>query len=284
MLSSILRFELRQQFGNPVFWVVAAVFALLAFGATSSEAVRVGGAIGNVHRNAPSTIINLLVNFSVLSMFLVTIFVAGGALRDFDNRTAELFFTTPVRKRDYLLGRFLGGYLATLGVMAAVSLAIMVGTVMPWLDPERLGPFMLEPYVWSFGVLIVPNLLFVSALLFCLAVVTRSMLATYIGVIAYFALSVVTAVLTADLDTRWVGAMLDPFGAQAIADVTRYWSPEQLNTEVPAIDSVLSKSPDALSRRANSITSPGSPRSATISAIASNAAPAIGSTKSADET
>ena len=110
---------------------------------------------------------------------------------------------------------------------------------MPWLDPERLGPFMLEPYVWSFGVLIVPNLLFVSALLFCLAVVTRSMLATYIGVIAYFALSVVTAVLTADLDTRWVGAMLDPFGAQAIADVTRYWSPEQLNTEVPAIDSVL---------------------------------------------
>lgn len=239
MLGHILRFELRQQFANPVFWVVAGVFFLLAFGASSSEAVRVGGAIGNVLRNAPSVIVNVLVTFSVLAMLLVTIFVAGGALRDFDNRTAELFFTTPVRKRDYLLGRFLGGYLATVGVMLAVALGMIVGSLMPWLDPERLGPFSLTPFTWSFGVLLLPNLLFISALLFCLAVTTRSMLATYIGVIAFFALSAVTETLTADLDTRWIGAMLDPFGAQAISDTIRYWSPEQRNTQLPQIDGIL---------------------------------------------
>jgi ABC-2 type transport system permease protein len=55
MLNHILAFELRQQFSNPVFWIVLAVFALLAFGASSSDAVQVGGAIGNVHRNASSS-------------------------------------------------------------------------------------------------------------------------------------------------------------------------------------------------------------------------------------
>lgn len=239
MLRHILGFELRQQFGNPVLWVVALVFGLLAFGASSSDAVQVGGAIGNVYRNAPTVVLGLLNSFAVISMLLVVIFVAGGALRDFDTRTAELFFTTPVKKRDYLLGRFLGGYVATLAVMAVVALGVLIGTLMPWIDPERLGPTSLQPYLWTFAVLIAPNLLFVTALLFCLAVTTRSMLATYIGVIAFFALSIVTGVLVGDLDTRWIGALLDPFGQQAIDDVTRYWSVEQSNTGVPVLDGVL---------------------------------------------
>jgi ABC-2 type transport system permease protein len=239
MLRHILAFELRQQFSNPVLWIVAVVFALLAFGASSSDAVRVGGAIGNVWRNAPTVVIALLNGFAVFSMLLVVIFVAGGALRDFDTRTAELFFTTPVKKRDYLLGRFLGGYLATVGVMVCVAIGILLGTLMPWLDPERLGPTSLVPYAWTFGVLLLPNLLFVSAMLFCLAVTTRSMLATYIGVIAFFAISIVTGTLTADLDTRWIGALIDPFGQQAISDVTRYWSADESNTQLPAFDGVL---------------------------------------------
>ena len=239
MLRHILSFELRQQFSSPVFWVVAVIFGLLAFGASSSDAVQVGGAIGNVYRNAPSVIVDLLNGFAAFSMLLVVIFVAGGALRDFDNRSAELFFTTPVKKRDYLLGRFLGGYLATLGVMALVAFGILAGTFMPWLDPARLGPTSVTPYAFTFAVLLLPNLLFISALLFCLAVTTRSMLATYIGVVAFFALSIVTGTLTADLDTRWIGAVLDPFGQQAINDVTRYWSAEERNTLTPGIDGVL---------------------------------------------
>lgn len=119
MLRHLLAFELRQQFSNPVFWVVAGVFALLAFGASSSDAVQVGGAIGNVLRNAPTVIIGLLGAFTVLSMLLLVIFIGGGALRDFENRTAELFFVTPVPRRDYLMSRFLGGFVVALAVVDA---------------------------------------------------------------------------------------------------------------------------------------------------------------------
>jgi ABC-2 type transport system permease protein len=239
MLKAIFGFELRQQFANPVFWIVAAVFALLGFGASSSDAVQVGGAIGNVLRNAPTVIIGLLNGFASASMLLVTIFVAGAALRDFDNRTAELFFTTPMKKRDYLLGRFGGGLAACAGVVLATAIGIFAGYFMPWVDPVRIGPHSAAPYLWSLAVLLLPNLLFVASFLFCLAVATRSMLVTYIGVIAFFAASTATAVLTADLDTKWIGALLDPFGQQAIEVSTRYWSTSERNTMLPPLDGVL---------------------------------------------
>jgi ABC-2 type transport system permease protein len=239
MLTALFGFELRQQFGNPVFWIVALVFALLGFGASSSDAVQVGGAIGNVLRNAPTVIIGLLNGFAAFSMLLVTIFVAGAALRDFDNRTAELFFTTPMKKRDYLLGRFGGGLVACAGVVLATAIGIFAGYFMPWVDPVRIGPHSAAPYLWSLGVLLLPNLLFVASFLFCLAVATRSMLVTYIGVIAFFAISTATGVLTADLDTKWIGALLDPFGAQAIDVAIRYWSTSERNTQLPPLDGVL---------------------------------------------
>ncbi|MCP4655452.1 MAG: hypothetical protein GY856_08540 [bacterium] len=49
--------------------------------------------------------------------------VAGAILRDFDRHTHELFFSRPIRRLDYLLGRFLGGWLvcvtAFMGAVAA---------------------------------------------------------------------------------------------------------------------------------------------------------------------
>ena len=239
MFRHIFRFELRQQFSNPVFWVVAIIFALLAFGATSSDAVRVGGAIGNVYRNAPYVIVQLFSAFVSLSMLLIVIFIGGSALRDFDNRSAELFFTTPVKKRDYLLGRFSGGLVASVVIMLAVAIGILVGTLMPWIDPERLGATSAAPYLWSLVVIVLPNLFFIGALLFCLAVATRSMLMTYVGVIAFLVFNIVTETLTGDLETRWIGALIDPFGSAAVDLATRYWPVSERNSLLPPVSGLL---------------------------------------------
>jgi hypothetical protein len=40
MFGTFFRFELRYQLGSPLLWLVAAVFGLLAFGATSTDAIR----------------------------------------------------------------------------------------------------------------------------------------------------------------------------------------------------------------------------------------------------
>ncbi len=239
MFFEILRFEWRQQLRAPLFWIVAAMLGALAFALASTDAVIVGGASGNVLRNAPLVIVRLLSVLTVLSIFLVTIFVAGAALRDFDNRTAELFFTTPVNRGAYLGGRFAAGYLAALAIMLICALGVAVGGLMPWIDAERLGPASWHGYAWAFGVMVVPDMLFIAALLFLIATTTRSLLATYIGLIVYFVLQGIVGQLTKDVNNHVVAAMLDPFGGRTLALVTRYWSADQANRELPALSGVL---------------------------------------------
>ncbi len=235
----IFRFELRQQLKAPLFWIVAAVFGALAFTLASTDAVIIGGASGNVLRNAPMVIVRLLSVLTVLSIFLVTIFVAAAALRDFDNRTSELIFTTPMSRGAYLGGRFAAGYAAALAIMLACALGVALGSVMPWIDAARVGPFSWHGYAWAFGVMVVPDMLFIAALLYLLATTTRSLLTTYIGIIAYFVLQGVVAQLTKDVNNHYVAAMLDPFGGRTVAIVTRYWSADQSNHALPALQGLL---------------------------------------------
>ncbi len=239
MFFEILRFELRQQLKAPLFWIIAAVFGALAFALASTDAVTVGGASGNVLRNAPLVIVRLLSVLTVLSMFLVIVFVAGAALRDFDHRTSELLFTTPMTRGAYLGGRFAAGYLASLAIMLACALGLALGNLMPWIDAARLGPTDWHGYAWALGVMVVPDMLFIAALLYLLATTTRSLLATYIGVIVYFVLQAIVGQLTKDVNHHLVAAMLDPFGARTIGVVTRYWSAYQSNHELPALAGVL---------------------------------------------
>src|SRR6185312_390455 len=123
MFFEIFSFELRQQLKAPLFWIVAVAFGALAFALASTDAVILGGASGNVLRNAPLVIVRLLSVLTVLSIFLVTIFVAG--------------------------------YAASLAIMLACALGIALGGMMPWVDAARLGPADWHGYAWALGVMVV---------------------------------------------------------------------------------------------------------------------------------
>src|SRR3546814_10450523 len=88
-------------------------------------------------------------------------------------------------------------------------------------------------------VIVVPDMLFIAALLFLLASSTRSLLATYIGGIVYFVLQGIVGQLTKDVNNHFIAAMLDPFGGRTVGLATRYWSAYQSNHELPALTGVL---------------------------------------------
>ncbi len=239
MFGEFFRFDLRYQIRTPLLWIGAFIFALAAFGATSSDSIQIGGAIGNVHRNSPYVIVNFLTVFTVLGMFIVTVFIAGALLRDFEFGTAELFFATPMRKRDYLFGRFTAGIVVSLVIYALIALGMMLGTQMPWVDPHRLGPFSLAPYAWAIVVMVIPNLLFTGALLSLLAATTRSMLMVYLGILGFLVLWVIAGNLTKDIQNDWIASLLDPFGMRALSRMTRYWSAAERNTQLPPLADYL---------------------------------------------
>ena len=166
MFFEIFRFEWRQQLKTPLFWIAVAVFGALAFALASTDAVSLGGASGNVLRNAPMVTVRLLMPMAIFSISLVTLFVANAALRDFDLRTSELMGTTLWTRSAYLGGRFVAGYFACLAILLVCQLGLLLGSFMPWIDQARLGPTSWKGYAWAFGVMAVPDMLFMAGLLF----------------------------------------------------------------------------------------------------------------------
>jgi len=174
MILDFFRFELREQLRSPLLWLLAGLFALLAFAAASSDAVQICGGSGNVHSNAPTVIAQMLGIFTLLGMLVTALFVSNALLRDFELGTAELIFASPVQRRDYLAGRIAAALATGLLFYLLVAFGLWLAPFMPWVDAERMGPISWQGYAWSFAVIVIPNLLFTTALLSLLAAVTRS--------------------------------------------------------------------------------------------------------------
>lgn len=239
MILAFLRFELREQLRSPLFWLLALLLAALAFGVAATDAIQMGGSIGNVHRNAPSVTVRLLTGFTLIGLLVTTLFVSNALLRDFELGTAELVFSSPIKRRDYLLGRIGAALLASMLMYLVIAAGVFFAQFMPWIDAARLGPVSLHPPLWALAVMVLPNVLFTTALLSLLAVTTRSVLWVYIGVIVFFVLYGISGALLSDVDNLRIVALLDPLGRQAVAQTMRYWSTDQYNSSLPDLTGYL---------------------------------------------
>ena len=237
MWAAIFRFEIRYHLRQPLFHLVTFFLSVLLFIAGTGNAP--GGAVGRLHLNAPAVILEQLIKGIFLVLFLMTAFVASAATRDFERRTSELFFSKPISRFDYLTGRFAGTMVVCALAYVVGTIALAAGTLMPWVDPARVGPFRLAPYAFGLGVLVIPTLLALGAAFHALATWTRSTLATYVGVVAFFAVSAIAGMASSRLPVAWVGALLDPFGVAALSGAVKYWTVAELNDAIPAVGGAL---------------------------------------------
>jgi len=237
MWSAVFRFEIRYQLGQPLFYLATFFLSVLLFASGTQNGV--GRAVGRVYLNAPLVTIDLLTQWSLFGLFVGVAFVATAAVRDFDRRTSELFLSKPVTGTDYLLGRFAGGSLIGLLMFLIATVTLAVSTFMPGLDPELVGPFRASPYLFALGVMVGPSLFCVSAIAFALASWTRSLLATYLGLIGLFGANTLARIATSRLGGDRIGQLLDPFGSEALHGVVRYWTTSELNTLLPPVGGML---------------------------------------------
>jgi ABC-2 type transport system permease protein len=234
MFGKVASFEFGYQLKNPVLWVTFIAFFLLTFLSVTNDYVQIGS-IGNVNINSPFAIINTMAVMAIFGQFAVVAFVANIVIRDDETGFAPMIRATQIKKFDYLFGRFVGAFLASIIIMLAVPLAMIIGSFMPWLDPERLGPLVLWHYGYAFLVAALPTLFLCACMFFALATVTRSMMATYLGVIAFFILYLVLSSLFARPEFEKTVALFEPYGLGALFDATRYWTASDRNAMVPPL-------------------------------------------------
>jgi aminopeptidase N len=239
MFAKIASFEFRYQLRQPAFWVIAIVFGLLAFGAVASDNVSLGSG-GNVNKNAPYALAGAHIIFNVFFMLATTAIVANVVARDTQTGFGPMILSTRITKGAYLYGRFFGAFAAVALCYLSIAIGTLAGTFMPWVDPETLGPLRLGDYAYAYGVFGLTGLFLTSSLFFMLATVTRSMMATYIGVVAVLiAYLASTGVLGSKPEFETALAWAEPFGSGAYALVTKYWTAVERNTLNAPLEGVL---------------------------------------------
>jgi aminopeptidase N len=234
MFGKIAAFELRYQLRQPVFWVAGMIFFLIVFAAIAVDVISIGAG-GNVHKNSPRAIGEIVLTMTVFFMFASTAFVANVVVRDDETGFGPIIRSTRIRKFDYLYGRFLGAFAAVALSFLFVPLAIAVGSMMWWVDPETMGPNNPAYYAFAYFWLALPGLFLVSAIFFSLATATRSMMATYLGVAAFLVLYVTAINLLQDPDKLLLAAYLEPFGLAAWDLATRYFTASEANSVLPPL-------------------------------------------------
>jgi len=237
--TAVALFELRYQLRSPALLAGAAMLFLLVFAATASPTLRLG-APGNVHVNAPRAIAQVHLIFTLIHTLAAVAVVAGAAVRDVETRFAPILFATSVGKEEYLLGRLAGATAASAAAFLVVPLAMLAATWLPALDPETIGPSRPEAYLRAYLLLALPTLVAISAIIFAIASLTRSIVGAALGaaalVMLHFGLSAAALALP---DLREVLAGLDPFGLAALRDAVRYWPAARSNVQMPPLEGAL---------------------------------------------
>jgi hypothetical protein len=239
MLGQIAKFEFGFQTRSPIFWVTAILFFLLTFAGMTIEEIQVGAG-GNVKANSPFAISTQHMVWTLFFMFASTAFVANVIVRDDETKFGPILRSTRITKFDYLFGRFLGAFGAAALVLASIPLAIWLGSLMPWLDKETLGPNRPLDYAYAFFLLALPNLFAMCAIFFALATATRSMMWTYLGVVAFFILySIANSALQQKPQLEELLAIGEPWGLAAYGLETRYWTTAERNAGNPGFSGFL---------------------------------------------
>src|SRR3984957_13227511 len=208
MFWAFFSFELRYWIRSWMLWIFFLIIALMIFGAVSApDEISVGGALGNTMQNAPYVIENFYSFICLLALVMTTAFVNSAASREFAFNTDQLVFSTQIRKLPYLSGRFLGSALISVIPILGVSAGILLAKHMPWVTPERWGPVVWPAHLNGILLFALPNTLLIAAVVFAIAVLTRSTIASFVGALVLLTAYSVAQAFATDLKNETIAAL-----------------------------------------------------------------------------
>lgn len=224
-----IRYELKYWFKSPMIRIFLLINTLLVAGSVSSDNIVIGGGIGNVHKNAPFVVEGLYGVMSLICLLMVTAFMNATANRDFQYNMYQFIFSSPIDKRDYYFGKFIGAVLISTVPLLGVSLGCLIGPLLPWSQPERYGDVIWSGHFMGLFVYGLPNVIIGGAWLYVLAVMFRSNMVSFIGSMLILVLYGVSQGFTRDIEKEWLANILDPFGDRPRAILSKYLTVAEKN-------------------------------------------------------
>ena len=224
MILKIAYHEFRYSFISLQSLVIASLFFGLAFLFTANgiefQSTARGG---NVYINSPYMIMNLLVMFGFIAFFIVPSYMASSVLKDVESKFDAILFSTSMSKKGYFFGRFLGAFTCLIVVLFAAPIGMYLGTYWPWAVPETLMVNNINHYMLVFFTFLMPTMFILSAIIYAVAIKSRSMIYSYLCALGILILYITLAIS----DT--ISVIWDPFMAEILELQTQYWTAAERN-------------------------------------------------------
>ena len=233
MLGTIFTFELKRWFKNPAFYIYVAIF----FGISL---LMMGSSLGifdnfktttssNAMANSPIALNGMLNGLSVFIYFLLPSIIGASVYRDFKYNMHSILFSYPFTKWNYLLSKFFSSFLVVVLITLFVGLGAFSASFLPGVNPELIGPHRLLAYIQSYLIFVIPNLFFYGVIVFSVVTLTRNISVGFITIILLLFIQSVIESFTRDVENRYIVALLEPFGAEALQYYTKYWTVYEKN-------------------------------------------------------
>lgn len=240
MLKKIFLYELKYWLKKPVIYLYLIVFTGIAFLAVVGTAglfdpVPTSSKIERLV-NSPFEINYMLQYFCKLLLFLLPAIIGATIYKDYKNNVHSVLYSFPIKKTDYLLGKFLSSLSLVFIIALSVGLAMLIAEHIPGLHETKIGTFNVNAYLQALFVFILPNLLFYGAIVFAVVTYFRNIYAGFVVLIILFFIQNITE----NIFSGQFIALFDPFGQNTVSYETQLWSLNDKNSlMIPVYETVL---------------------------------------------
>ena len=244
MFSTIFFHELKYWLKRPATYIYMAIFFMLSlFMAATTAGIfdSITATTGSSRIvNSPLGVNNLFNALAILIFFLFPSIIGASVHRDFKSEMHTILYSYPFTKANYLFAKFFSSIVIVTLIVFTIGIGMFIGFRLPGTNSDLVIAFDIKSYFNAYWLFILPNILLFGAIVFAVVTFTRNIAAGFITVILLLFVQGVTESLLSDPDSRYLAALLDPFGASASDYYTRYWTVyEQNEMHIPIKELIL---------------------------------------------
>src|SRR3569833_2947115 len=238
MFTDLLKFE--WLFINRKIAFYAMLLFFTAFGAMIGIAANFP--FPNTFKNG-TYVLNYVIGIaSVMCIFSTTLLASHTLFREKEANFETVLYAAPLRRVPYIASRFCIIFLISALCYLLFIAGLITGQGLRGGSSDEFGPFIMANYLQPFAVLLLPNILFCTAVACGVALFTKNKMLVYVsGVFVYFLYWGVAMFTNSPLianstpvtnASMQLSAILDPFGIAAFLEQSRYWTATQRNDQL----------------------------------------------------
>jgi ABC-2 type transport system permease protein len=235
-LWKIFSFEFAYQLGRISTWLYLATLLLFTF--VMNQVTTPGD---GVYANNTFNITGFVVIGGLIWLVMGASIAGEAAARDVQTRMHPLTYTTPVKKLDYLGGRFLAAFAVNAMLMLSLPLGMLLNFYFPGLEQDGLLPFRPSAYLSVYFLIALPNAFVATALQFTFAALGRRVMTSYLASLLLAIFPQVIAITAASFLMNWdLLKLLDPVGvAGIIGSEMGTWTVTEKNTRLVTLEGMF---------------------------------------------